>query len=170
MPEPTTLGKAADAAREHFLATLQETFGRDISVTLRPDEVPVWQEAVDVYYTSPSLAARLLAFFTSVIALVTGTRTSGVVVCTNRRVVLVTRRFFLWVLQTGATYETIFCDQLSGVDVGSESTLVFLFKKKVMHLYAAGRPTVSLAFRRIGERELFDRMAKLTDAKFGGSP
>lgn len=162
------LGKAADTARDHFLTTLQETFGRDISVTLRPDEVPIWQEAVDVYYTSPSLAARLLAFFTSIIALVTGMRTSGVVICTNRRVVLVTRRFFLWVLQTGATYETIFCDQLSGVDVGSESTLVFLFKKKVMHLYAAGRPTVSLAFRRIGERELFDRMAKLTDAKFGG--
>jgi hypothetical protein len=92
MPEPTMLGKAADAARDHFLTTLQETFGRDISVTLRLDEVPVWQEKVDVYYTSPSLAARIMAFFTSIIALVTGMRTSGVVICTNRRVVLVTRR------------------------------------------------------------------------------
>lgn len=167
MPEPTTLDKAAEAARESFLATLQETFGGDISVTLRSGEVPIWQEKVDVYYTSPSLAARLTAFVTSIIALLTGMRTSGVVICTNRRVVLVTRRFFLWVLQTGANYETIFCDQLSGVDVGSESTLIFLFKKKVMHLYAAGRPTVSLAFLRITERELFDRMARLTDAKFG---
>jgi hypothetical protein len=51
MPEPTTLDRAADAARDHFLATLHETFGRDITITLRPDEVPVWQEGVDVYYT-----------------------------------------------------------------------------------------------------------------------
>lgn len=162
------LDKVADAARQRFQDRLQEVFGGNVAMTLRPDEVPIWQETVDVYYTSPTIWAKIMAFIGSIIALVTGMRTTGEVTCTNRRVVMVTRRFFLWVLQTGATFETIYMDQLSGVDVGYKAILFIFGKQKVMHIYAAGRPTVSLAFKRLSERELFDRMAKMTDAKFGG--
>jgi len=132
-------------------------------IHLMKGEEVLWKEKADVLFVSPNLVIKIMVKILYLFAWLSGNRHKGDITCTNKRIIYEIKSYFLWVLNYKSKFQTIYLNKLSGIDVGYEASFLIFFKSKVMTVYSSGMTAPTFVFKRISEKDLFQKVSKITD-------
>jgi len=132
-------------------------------IHLMEGEEVLWKEKADVLFVSPNIVVKIMVKIIYFFGWLTGNRHKGDITCTNKRIIYEIKSYFLWVLNYKSKFQTIYLNKLSGIDVGYEASFLIFFKSKVMTVYSSGMTAPTFVFKRISEKDLFQKVSKITD-------
>lgn len=132
-------------------------------IHLMEGEEVLWKEKADVLFVSPNIVVKMMVKIIYFFGWLTGNRHKGDITCTNKRIIYEIKSYFLWVLNYKSKFQTIYLNKLSGIDVGYEASFLIFFKSKVMTVYSSGMTAPTFVFKRISEKDLFQKVSKITD-------
>ena len=135
----------------------------DQKIHLMEGEEVLWREKADVLFVSPNLIVKIMVKIIYFFGWLSGNRHKGDITCTNKRIIYEIKSYFLWFLNYKSKFQTIYINKLSGIDVGYEASFLIFFKSKVMTVYSSGMTAPTFVFKRISEKDLFQKVSKITD-------